>query len=645
MTPRSDSWESKFRSLQLRVLIDFVTKKTCPLLPSSGHYISDSTSNHEGHGWLHSFTCSETQPARRCLLPTPNCSSSFAVGRDEEAFAELVRRHGPVVYRVCRRLVGSAAADDAFQASFLVLATRLPAARAAGSVGGWLVGVAGRVARQMRRAAGRRMRHEAVAVTHRKDVLPDQSLDLADQFCVLDEELARLPDQLRDPIVLCLLQGRTQEQAAVELGRDARTLRRRLERAKQVLRASPGAARCDPCGGGRVGDRSSDRYPRLFRTILNTRTVAMVFDFLTGGRAMSRSAPVVLANGVATNMIARKAMHLMAAVAAGLVGLGVVVAGDDPRPAGLKEGDARNVISIVQAAPKAGASERQILIQALCVQVPSGFCKECGLAEEDGPSVGAWVLTPREARMFQALVRGAMEAKKKIDILSRPQIQVIENQTGFIQVGQEVPYTTLEAEKKYGKMIYNRKIESFRRGRVTQSDPAYQPGRQDFSCESRPDAFTVKPDTSISATATTAPVFNFRLPQMTVQASDGETTVVSSGRIRATRRHEVLWVLTPHIVRGDENVVVSLTIQPKTRLCADAADTSSDQSRGGSGEECYPGGCAAGAFACAAVMGTARFMCRLVRLRSTSAVTTATSPAPNTPHSSRRIPSSNGRGL
>ena len=82
----------------------------------------------------------------------------FAVGRDEPAFAELVRRHGPVVYRICRRLVGTSAADDAFQATFLVLATRLDAARAAGSVGGWLIGVAGRVARQMRRSAGRRAR-------------------------------------------------------------------------------------------------------------------------------------------------------------------------------------------------------------------------------------------------------------------------------------------------------------------------------------------------------------------------------------------------------------------------------------------------------------------------------------------------------
>src|SRR5215213_7244380 len=139
----------------------------------------------------------------------------FTTGRDEAAFAELVRRHGPVGFRVCRRLVGPDAAEDAFQAAFLVLATRPDAARAAGSVGGWLVGVAGRVARQMRRAANRRATHESAAA--RRDEREDPA-DRTDQFRVLDEEIARLPEHLRDPVVLCLLQGLTQDEAAAELG-------------------------------------------------------------------------------------------------------------------------------------------------------------------------------------------------------------------------------------------------------------------------------------------------------------------------------------------------------------------------------------------------------------------------------------------
>ena len=89
------------------------------------------------------LTCSTTAAAR--TASDAALLARFADTRDNDAFTELVRRHGPVVYRVCRRLVGSTAADDAFQATFLVLATRISAARAAGSVGGWLVGVAGRL--------------------------------------------------------------------------------------------------------------------------------------------------------------------------------------------------------------------------------------------------------------------------------------------------------------------------------------------------------------------------------------------------------------------------------------------------------------------------------------------------------------------
>src|SRR5581483_3055742 len=230
--------------------------------------------------------------ATRAATPVPDAEllDRFGAGRDQEAFAELVRRHGPVVYRVCRRLVGPDAADDAFQAAFLVLATRLDAARATASVGGWLVGVAGRVARQMRRAADRRARHETAAAQARAIERSDDAIELADQFRVLDEELARLPDRLRDPVVLCLLQGRTQEQAAAELGRDARTLRRRLERAKQVLRARlerrgviPAVAAGLVAGAGSV----SAAVPEG----LGTRTVATVFDFLTGGTASAASAP------------------------------------------------------------------------------------------------------------------------------------------------------------------------------------------------------------------------------------------------------------------------------------------------------------------------------------------------------------------
>lgn len=173
---------------------------------------------------------------RNAVSPAPDADllHRFITSRDGEAFAELVRRHGPVVFRVCRRLVGSAAADDAFQATFLVLATRARAVRKAESVGSWLVGVAGRVASQMRDAQLRRERRENAFGRERLDQANAHPVDVIDLGRILDEELARLPDRLRGPIVACLLRGQTHDQAAAECGESARTLRRRLDEAKRL---------------------------------------------------------------------------------------------------------------------------------------------------------------------------------------------------------------------------------------------------------------------------------------------------------------------------------------------------------------------------------------------------------------------------
>src|SRR5262245_24547311 len=161
----------------------------------------------------------------------------FVAARDEAAFAELVRRHGPIVYRVCRRLVRPDAADDAFQAVFLVLACRADRLRKPGSVGSWLVGVAGRVARQMRARDQRsEARSQAAGRQAAVSLTPDLCLLTSELAAVLDEELTRLPNDLRDVVVACLVRGRTQDEAAAELGGSVRTLRRRLDRAKALLR-------------------------------------------------------------------------------------------------------------------------------------------------------------------------------------------------------------------------------------------------------------------------------------------------------------------------------------------------------------------------------------------------------------------------
>ena len=254
----------------------------------------------------------------------------FVATRDEAAFAELVRRHGPAVLRVCRRLAGPASADDAFQAVFLVLACRARAVRNAASVGSWLIGVAGRVARQMRRQFARGQRTEVRSQTASGGVdllTPDLCLLTSELAAILDDELTRLPEHLRGPVVLCHLHGRTHEQAAAELGGSVRTLRRRLDRAKAVLRARlerrgvvPTVAAGLVAGVGTVAAVPPE---------LSRRAVEGVFEFLAGGGRHSPAA--VVAKGVVGNMVNLKASVLVAAAAAVMIGLGVGWA-SDPAP-------------------------------------------------------------------------------------------------------------------------------------------------------------------------------------------------------------------------------------------------------------------------------------------------------------------------
>jgi RNA polymerase sigma factor (sigma-70 family) len=154
--------------------------------------------------------------------------------RDESAFRVLLARYGPLVLGVCRRVLGhDQDAEDAFQATFLVLARRAADIREGASLGNWLHGVAARLARQARRLATRQQRRERERAA--RTALPAEPPCL-ESLQALDEELARLPEDLRAPLVLCYLAGRSQQQAARELGLSFGTLRRRLARGRERLR-------------------------------------------------------------------------------------------------------------------------------------------------------------------------------------------------------------------------------------------------------------------------------------------------------------------------------------------------------------------------------------------------------------------------
>ncbi|MCI0380806.1 MAG: sigma-70 family RNA polymerase sigma factor [Gemmataceae bacterium] len=165
----------------------------------------------------------------------------FRDKQDQAAFHALLRRHGPMVLDVCRSIVGNEAdAEDAFQATFLVLAHKSQSIRKSVSLASWLHGVAYRIARKAQVNRAKRRLHEARGVRGRPEACPTAEADdfsWREACTVLHEEVNALSERHRSPLVLCYLQGNTQDEAAALLGMSESNLKKRLERGRALLRA------------------------------------------------------------------------------------------------------------------------------------------------------------------------------------------------------------------------------------------------------------------------------------------------------------------------------------------------------------------------------------------------------------------------
>jgi RNA polymerase sigma factor (sigma-70 family) len=200
----------------------------------------------------------------------------FARDGDEAAFEVLVHRHGPMVWNVCRRLLARTEdAEDAFQAAFLVLVRRAGSIRDGALLGNWLYGVAHRVAVRARARAARCAAVEKNGFALEPAAPGEQSA--SDWQRLLHEEVFRLPEKYRRPIVLCYLGGKTNEQAAGDLGWPVGTVKGRLTRARDLLRG------------------------RLSRRGITLSAAALTTAFATS--RLEAAVPMIAVNGLSPNVL------------------------------------------------------------------------------------------------------------------------------------------------------------------------------------------------------------------------------------------------------------------------------------------------------------------------------------------------------
>jgi RNA polymerase sigma factor (sigma-70 family) len=245
-------------------------------------------------------------------LPDADLLGRFAAERDQAAFAVLVRRHGPLVWGVCRNLLArDADAEDAFQATFLALVRGAPTVRRTDALGGWLHGVAYRVAMKARRTAARRKRRETAAAVGEAD-LPVSDAAWDELQAAVHEEVCRLPDRLRLPFVLCSLQGLSRREAAARVGWTVGTVSVRLSQARRRLldrlarRGVPAAAVATGVAGSAVGVPAS-------LCAITCRTAL----------APDRASPAVLSLARGVTLMARTKLIVAGALIAGALTTGL----------------------------------------------------------------------------------------------------------------------------------------------------------------------------------------------------------------------------------------------------------------------------------------------------------------------------------
>ncbi len=259
----------------------------------------------------------------------------------ELAFTTLVARHGVMVLQVCRAVLGDRHdAEDAFQATFLILATRAGSIRRGASVGSWLHGAALRVSACARSRAARRRRHEGRRAEMMKRSSEGDIGNPAfddDLGRIIQEEIGRLPDRFRAAVVLCYLEGLTHEMAAEQSGCPVGTIRSRLATAREQLRKrltrrglAPAVVAMALSGSGVVSASESAVLSLSIPAALADATVRGALRVGLGKSALagvvSTEATMLLGEGLKTMMTTKMKLLTSAALVGGLAAAGLGVA-------------------------------------------------------------------------------------------------------------------------------------------------------------------------------------------------------------------------------------------------------------------------------------------------------------------------------
>jgi RNA polymerase sigma factor (sigma-70 family) len=266
----------------------------------------------------------------------------------EAAFAALVANHGPMVWDLCRGiLVDPHAAEDAFQATFLVLVRKAGSIRRRDAVGPWLHGVARRVAVRAKRAAARWPRGEARVTEMTAPPGPDPLR--RNEFEALHEEVSRLAEKYRAPLVLCYFEGRTQAEAAQLLHCPVGTVGVRLYRARELLRGRMARRGCALAVGWAGATFGSETAQAAIPSGLVELTIEAAMRAAAGGRLAAGAFPAAvtqLAEGVIRTMTITK----LTVAAASVLAAGLVTAGAGWLAAGA--GGQRAQVGPLAAAPQ-----------------------------------------------------------------------------------------------------------------------------------------------------------------------------------------------------------------------------------------------------------------------------------------------------